>query len=474
MGKEISRSRFQKRDFAAFEARLREETALLGEWFAQERFSAAGGVGGFELECWLVDPEGFPAPVNERFLERLQSPLVVPELARFNVEINAPPRPLRGDALRRMCEDLERTWRHCTAVAETLGVHMLMIGILPTVTERHLTLENVSGRVRYRALNEQILRARKGAPLELNIAGMQPLHTLHGDVMLEAGTTSFQVHLQVAPREAARLYNASLILSAPMVAACANSPYLFGHQLWEETRIPLFEQSVSMCAPDAESCPPSRVTFGAGYVRSLLECFAENLECYPVLLPEIADEPPERLFHLRLHNGTIWRWNRPLVGFDDGTPHLRIEHRVVPAGPSLIDTVANAALYFGMAQQLASQPQPPESRLAFERARENFYAAARAGLAAELVWLDGAVVSVRRLLLEELLPMAGRGLAALGIDREDIAYYLGVIEARVESGRNGAHWQRSYVARHGADMRALTIAYLRCLKSGAPVHEWEI
>jgi hypothetical protein len=200
MGKEITRGRFQKRDFAAFESRLREETALLGEWFAQGRFSAAGGVGGFELECWLVDPEGFPAPINERFLERLQSPLVVPELARFNVEINTPPRPLKGDALRQMYKDLERTWRHCTAVAETLGAHMLMIGILPTATERHLTLENVSGRVRYRALNEQILRARKGAPLELNIAGPQPLHTFHGDVVLEAGTTSFQIHLQIAPR----------------------------------------------------------------------------------------------------------------------------------------------------------------------------------------------------------------------------------------------------------------------------------
>ncbi len=474
MGKEISRSRFQKRDFLAFEERLRAETALLRDWFEHGGLSTRSGVGGFELECWLVDPHGYPAPLNEKFLDTLRSPLVVPELSRFNVEINTLPRQLEAHALRDMYKSLEQIWEHCQAVAETLGAHMLMIGILPTVTEQHLTLANVSKRVRYRALNEQILRLRKGAPIELNIEGPQPLYTFHSDVMLEAGTTSFQVHLQVAPHTAARYYNASLILSAPVVAACANSPYLFGHELWDETRIPLFEQSVSMCPPDAAQCPPNRVSFGSGYVHSLHECFVENLERYPVLLPEIADEPPERLYHLRLHNGTIWRWNRPLVGFDGGTAHLRIEHRVVPAGPSLLDTIANAALYFGLVQQLASASEPPEMHLPFAQARDNFYAAARYGLRAELVWLDGRRVGVRGLLRDALLPLAREGLAALGVESEDIERNLGIIERRVTSGRNGADWQRRYVARHGPDMRALTTAYLRCQKSGAPVHEWEV
>jgi len=476
MGKEITRSHFHKRDFTAFEAGLREETQLLREWFERGVFSGLHGIGGFEVECWLINPDGFPAPINDRFLERLDSPLVVPELARFNVEINTPPQRLEGGALRRMHANFEGLWRRCDEVAATLDARMIMTGILPTLGEKALSLDNISDRTRYRALNEQILRLRKGAPIELDIPGRQPLHTYHTDVMLESATTSFQIHLQVAQGRDARFYNAAVILSAPMVAVSANSPYLFGHELWDETRIPLFEQAVSVCPPEAGVCPPGRVSFGRHYLRqSLVELFLENLQDHPVLMPEQSEEPPANLFHLRLHNGTIWRWNRPLIGLDDdGTPHLRIEHRVAPAGPSVIDTIANAALFYGLVQVLATDPQPPESRLAFDRARANFYAAAQDGLRARLVWLDGREVAVRDLLQRELLPVARRGLESLGIDAVDIDLYLGVIEARIRSGRNGAEWQRAYVERHGADMRALTLAYAARQRSGAPVHEWEL
>jgi hypothetical protein len=320
------------------------------------------------------------------------------------------------------------------------------------------------------------LRCRQGAPLELNIPGPQPLHTYHTDVMLESAATSFQIHLQVTPGQDARFYNAAIILSAPMVAACANSPYLFGHDLWDETRIPLFEQAVSLCPPGGEDCPPGRVSFGRKYVQqSLLECFLENLHDHPVLMPELSDNPPQRLSHLRLHNGTIWRWNRPLIGFDaDGTPHLRIEHRVAAAGPSVVDTLANAALFFGLVQSLAMETIPLESRLSFDQVRANFYAAAREGLRARAIWIDNREMTMRDLLLEKLLPMARQGLEALGIAREDNEYYLGIIEARVKSGRNGAGWQRSYVEKHGADMRALTAAYAKRQRLGAPVHEWDV
>ena len=476
MGKEITRSHFQKRDFSAFEARLREETQLLQEWFERGVFSGLHGIGGFEVECWLTDSEGFPAPINDRLLEKLDSPLVVPELARFNVEINTPPQRLDGAALRHMHANFDRLWRHCEEVAATLDTRMVMTGILPTVGERALSLDNISDRTRYRALNEQILRLRKGAPIELDIPGNQPLHTYHTDVMLESATTSFQIHLQVAPGQDMRFYNAAVILSAPMVAVCANSPYLFGHELWDETRIPLFEQAVSICPPGAEICPAGRVGFGRHYLRqSLAELFLENLKDHPVLMPELSEEPPANLFHLRLHNGTIWRWNRPLIGFDDdSTPHLRIEHRVVPAGPSVTDTIANAALFYGLVQSLATDTLSPESRLPFDRAHANFYAAARDGLRARLVWLDGRESTARDLLQRELLPVARRGLESLGIDVEDIDLYLGVIEARVRSGCNGAEWQRRYVEKCGTDMRALVKAYTERQRSGAPVHEWEV
>lgn len=475
MGKEITRDHFHKRDFSAFDARLREETTLLQTWFESGAFSMQHGVGGFEVECWLVNPEGMPAPINDQFLERLESPLVVPELARFNVEINTPPQRLENDALRRMHANLDRLWRRCNEVAHSLDARLIMTGILPTVGEQTLSLDNISDRTRYRVLNEQVLRLRKGAPIELNIPGPQPLHTYHSDVMLEAGATSFQIHLQVMPGEDARFYNAAVILSAPMVAACANSPYLFGHDLWDETRIPLFEQAVSTCPPDASSCPPGRVTFGKQYLRnSLMECFTENLNDHPILMPELGGESPARLHHLRLHNGTIWRWNRPLIGFDDnGTPHLRIEHRVVPAGPSVIDTMANAALFFGLVQSLATDPQPPESLLVFESARANFYAAARDGLRARMKWLEGREGLVRDLLQRELLPKARSGLESLGIAPQDAELYLGIIEARLETGRNGAAWQRRYVEKNGTDMRALVAAYAARQRSGAPVHEWD-
>ena len=198
--------------------------------------------------------------------------------------------------------------------------------------------------------------------------------------MLEAATTSLQLHLQIPPDQAARYYNAAIILSGPMVAATSNSPYLFGKHLWEETRIPLFEQSVSIGShKNSKTVNFKRVSLGTGFATtSLLECFLENRDHFPVVLPVKYDEPPENLAHLRLHNGTIWRWNRPLIGFDsEGQPHLRIEHRAIPAGPSIIDTVANAAFFTGMMANLVDSTTPPEQNLSFAQTQKNFYEAAQ-------------------------------------------------------------------------------------------------
>jgi gamma-glutamyl:cysteine ligase YbdK (ATP-grasp superfamily) len=472
MGQEIELARFGRAEFAAFEEHLRQETELLQRWFEEGAFSNRTGRGGFELEAWLVDRDGYPAGINQTYLQRLDNPLVVAELATFNVELNSTPLKLQGDALSRMAQELEATWVNCNRVAEELGARLAMVGILPTVSERQLNLAHMSPLRRYRALNEQILRLRAGCPIELDIRGVDRLRLRHRDVMLESAATSFQIHLKVGAAESARVYNVSKMISAPMVATCANSPYLFGHQLWEETRIPLFEQAVSVGVSDLTK----RVSFGIRYAQgSLVECFQANLARYPVLLPQVMEEPAERLAHLRLHNGTIWRWNRPLIGFDrDGTPHLRVEHRVVPAGPTVTDSIANAALYFGLVRALVDWPEPPETRLPFEQARSNFYAAAREGLAARVLWLDRRRVGLEELLLGELLPMARRGLARLGVEPDEIAVWLGVIEARVRTGRTGAAWQRAFVNAYGADMQTLTQAYLEHQGRGAPVHEWPV
>jgi gamma-glutamyl:cysteine ligase YbdK (ATP-grasp superfamily) len=477
MGQEIEESQFTPGDFVEYAKCLRRETELLGQWFRDGLFSARDRMGGFELEAWLVDDAVRPAPVNDTFLQRLDNPMVVPELARFNVELNDHPQHLWGSALSRFEASLGSTWNQCRQAAAGLQTHLLMIGILPTVQESELNQSNMSDLKRYRALNEQVLRMRGGQPLELDIHGRQHLSTTHRSVMLEAATTSFQLHLKIHPRDAARAYNAGIILSAPMVAATANSPYLFGYDLWDETRIPLFEQSVAVGGlAGASHGPLRRVTFGSGYAReSVMECFVENEQHYPVMLPMQFHDGLEQMSHLRLHNGTIWRWNRPLIGFDyDGIPHLRIEHRVVPGGPTIVDVIANAALFFGLMRVLIDAAEPVEARIPFAAARDNFYAAARYGLDARITWYDGEKGTLRSLLQQQLLPQARTGLESLEIDRDDIERYLGVIEARLQSGQTGSAWQRAWVAKHGDDMAAMTAAYLKRQDAGQPVHEWDL
>ena len=470
MGQEIQDTHFTQDDFAAFDGRLREETALVERWFRDGAFSATPRKGGFELEAWLVGPDAQPLGIVEQLLGRLDDALVVPELATFNLELNGTPRQLEGNALSQMAKELGSTWQRCNRIAGDLGARLAMIGILPTVRPEHLSLSNMAPRQRYRALNEQIFRLRRGKPLRLHIQGRDELRLQHEDVMLESAATSFQIHLKVSAAESARIYNASKVLAAPMVAVSANSPFLFGCDLWTETRIPLFEQSVAVGGSEYTK----RVTFGMRYVdTSVLECFQGNLERFPVLLPQLIDQPKEQVPHLRLHNGTIWRWNRPLIGFDDsGQPHLRVEHRVVPAGPTLLDMIANAALYFGTVQALASDADPPEGRLAFSEARDNFYHAAQGGLSAKIRWIDGASATVAEILHGQLLPAARSGLERLGINGPEIHFWLGIIEERLRTGQTGAAWQRAFVARHGPDMEQLARAYLERQESGLPVHEW--
>jgi gamma-glutamyl:cysteine ligase YbdK (ATP-grasp superfamily) len=475
VGQEINRTRFSDEDFVRFEARLAAETRRFRELVRDGGLAQDGFRIGFEIEAWLVDHSGFPSPINAEYLAALDNPLVVPELSRFNVEINGTPQPLRDRAFARLEAELHETWRRCLQVAHGMDGALVLIGILPTIRESDLIMANVSALRRYVALNEQILRRRGGRPIVIDIAGVEQLHTEHADVMLEAAATSFQVHLQVPADEGVRFYNASLIASAPVLALGVNSPFLFDRLLWQETRIPLFEQAVAILPADAD--PASRrVSFGGGYlVRDIAEHFEDNLRRFPVLLPIASDAPLESFAHLRLHNGTIWRWNRPLIGFDAaGRPHVRIEHRVLPAGPSILDMLANAAFYSGLVTFLARATRPPEQELPFATARANFYAVARDGLDARICWRPGTESAAGELLLEELLPLARQGLQMQAIAADDIDRYLDVLEARVRSGQTGAAWQRRWTEVHGRDFRMLSATYQARQRSGAPVHQWEL
>ncbi len=471
MGQEIDTSKFTSEDFACFMAHLESETALLEQMFAQSKFSSKEPVGGFEVEAWLVDGEGRADPCNDSFLQKLNDPLVVPELASFNFELNIAPGKLQHDVLSRMEEGLTSTWKHCQTTAAAINRQIVMAGILPSVTEEQLTLTNMTRSNRYQALNEQVFRLRNGLPINLHIVGRETLKTQHFDVMLEAGTTSFQIHLQTPFNQAAAAFNKALLYSAPMVAVSANSPFLFGNMLWEETRIPLFEQAVE-CGELAHR----RVTFGDDYIHeSLMECFRDYICSYPVLVPFAANEAPEKLAHLRFHNGTIWRWNRPLIGFDDdGSQHVRLEHRVVPSGPSIADSIANAALSWGLMYSEDPDHANLLEKFPFATVRQNFYACARDGFNARVDWPNSALTDIRELLLNLLLPKAALGLEKLGIVAEDSKRYLGIIRQRVESGQNGAQWQRSWAEVNGRNMPALTLEYLQRQNSGLPVGQWRI
>ncbi|NNE37672.1 MAG: glutamate--cysteine ligase, partial [Gammaproteobacteria bacterium] len=313
MGDEISTHLFDETAYQQFQKCLESETSLLNEWLHTNKLNDDKPVGGFEQEAWLIDKHFNPAPLNEKFMGIANQDYICAELAQFNIELNVTPLTLTGSCLSELQNELDTNWQYCQQVADKLDCKLVMIGILPTVRDQDLTLKNLSPLNRYKALNEQVMQARKGMPMHLEITGTEHLESVHYDVMLESAATSFQIHRQIPANLAPAYINYSMILSAITVAVGANSPYLFGKQLWEETRIPLFEQAVEVGGMgSAVHGPIRRVSFGNGYIRNdIFECFLENLEHYPVLLPVELDDSNSDLPYLRLHNGTIWRWNRP-------------------------------------------------------------------------------------------------------------------------------------------------------------------
>lgn len=475
MGREIAHTDFTSADFTAFKERLSLETQRLSEWLAQGRIEDSTGTCGLELEACLLDQTFHPAPENDRFIAALHDDLVVAELAKFNVEFNTPPFPVASDMLHAMASHLDQQWTRGREQAATQDLDLCLAGVLPSLRDEDLHLGNVSGMQRYLALNQQILKGRRFQPLDILIEGEQDSLALrHNDVMTEAATTSLQIHLQLAPTDFARYYNASLLASAPLVAACANSPLVFGKVLWEESRIPLFEQSVAVpCFYGEQGDVVHRVNFGNGYLKhSAMELFEENLTAYPILLPFNHDDNKDAPFtHLQLHNGTIWRWNRALVHVNARQQaQLRLEHRALPAGPTITDCVGNIAFFYGLVNWIAGNPnlQLPD----FTRVKRNFYQAARLGLNAQVEWPGSNPVSVKALLLDQLIPAAQQQLEQLGFARSDVEYYVGeVVGERIKRHQTGAIWQRQFYLANGRNTAMLMAAYQENCQRGA-VYSW--
>jgi hypothetical protein len=478
MGRDIPDGNFTPDDFKEFHHRLREESRLLMRLFKEGSFESTEGVCGLELEGWLVDKNYDPSASNEEFLKRVTSPLVFHELSKFNFEINSDPHKIGGHLLNNMESELSQLWQHCHFHAAEMDKNILAIGILPTIKSEMLTLKNISSCPRYSALNQQIQKLRGDEPVNICIEGNESLFLKRHDIMMEAAATSLQIHFQINHEEAGRLYNTAQVLAAPMTAAAANSPYLLGKDLWEESRIPTFEQAVQVASfRDSHGENIGRVTFGTGYVRnSIMELFLENLDGYPVLLPQLFDEEEKLLSHLRFHNGTIWRWNRPLIGINSvGQPHIRIEHRVAAAGPSVTDTIANIGLFLGLIRYYVNRDVPIESQISFEASKDNFYQASQFGLRSKLKWIDGAESPIRTLFQESLLPNAREGLLQAGFDEKEVSYYIDEIMGnRIRSGQNGAVWQKSFMNKHRGSFAEMTHAYHENQKQNIPVYKWKI
>jgi hypothetical protein len=489
MGQEVTTKVFSREDRQRYRQKVRTNLDVFARMLAEARFDAERRSVGLEIELNLTDDAGDPAFTNAQVLERVADPDFVTELGQFNVEINIPPRLLEGPALSELEETVRASLNHADERARAEGDHMMIVGILPTITERHLNADALSANPRYSLINEQIFAAR-GEDLEIDISGVERLATFADTIAPEAACTSVQLHQLVHPDEFSRHWNAAQAVAGVQLAVGANSPFFFGRELWHETRIALFEQATDTRPEElkAQGVRP-RVWFGERWITSIFDLFEENVRYFPALLPVCdAEDPVEalasggvpRLEELRLHNGTIYRWNRPVYDVVDGSPHVRVENRVLPAGPTVADILANAAFYYGLVRTLADEERPIWSQMSFSAAEENFHAGARDGIEAKVYWPGVGEVPAAELVLRRLLPLAYEGLDRWGIDPADRDRLLGIVERRCVELRNGATWQAKqfhhlYEGR-GLDradaLREMTLRYREHMHSNVPVHEW--
>jgi hypothetical protein len=490
MGEEVERVEFSRADRTRFRTKVHRNLDAFARMLREARFDSERPLIGVEIELNLVDEKSDPAMKNAEVLSAISDDAFQTELGQFNIEINVPPAEIGGTGL----EHTEKTVRDSLNAAEEkagrVGSSMVIIGILPTLMTEHINREALSANPRYALLNDQVFAAR-GEDVQIAIDGIERLSMTADTILPEAACTSTQFHLQVAPEEFAKYWNAAQAISGVQLAVGANSPFLFGKELMRETRIPLFEQSADTRTHElkTQGVRP-RVWFGERWITSIFDLFEENARYFPALLPVCNEEDPievldrgdtPSLAELRLHNGTIYRWNRPVYDVVRDRPHLRVENRVLPAGPTVVDTIANGAFYFGLVRALTDDERPIWSQMSFSAAEENFHAGSRHGIDAEVFWPGVGTVRATELVLRRLLPMASRGLDAWGVDSEIRDRLLGMIEQRCLKHRNGASWQAETFHRlytRGSHdrrdaLRDMLRAYRIHMHDNTPVHEWD-
>jgi CBS domain-containing protein len=443
---------------------------------------------GAEQEMFLVNKARQPTLTALEVLKHLDDERFTHELGLFNIEANLSVQEFHSDCLSRMEAEAQEVYAKARIAAHKCDSEIALVGILPTLTQKDLGLDSMVPTPRYHALNKAVM-ALRGGDLQFTINGIDQLTMQHDNLMLEACNTSFQVHFQVSPDDFARLYNIAQTVTGPLLAAAVNSPILLGKRLWHETRISVFEYSVDArsAAHQARGLKP-RVHFGDHWVdESVTEIFKEDIARFRVLLTTETEDDPlamveqgiaPKLNALCLHNGTVYRWNRACYGVHNGIPHLRIENRVIPSGPSVIDEIANTAFFVGMMAGMADKYTDVREVITFQDVKANFMAAARDGIRAQMNWFGDTHMPAQELILDELLPLAEHGLNKYGVNEEDIGIYLGVIRDRVATRKNGARWALESLQNmhdRGTEdqrMRCLVSNMIDQQSTGRPISDW--
>jgi hypothetical protein len=492
MGAEVSAQSYSREERQRYREKVRQNLDVFEQMLATAQFEFDKPLTGLEIELNLVDDAYQPKFGNAEVLEHIANPDYQTELAQYNIELNVAPRPLPGDEALGLEQELRDSLNQADLRAREVGARIVPIGILPTIMPEHFAGEWISENNRYTALNDSIFFAR-GEDIYLDIDGPtgERLATYSDSIAPESACTSVQLHIQVAPSEFANYWNAAQAIAGPQLGMAANSPFFYGRRLHAETRIALFEQATDTRPIELrnQGVRP-RVWFGERWVTSIFDLFEENVRYFPALLPESSDEDPvavlasERapeLSELRLHNGTVYRWNRPIYDTVDGKPHLRVENRVLPAGPTISDVLANAAFYYGLVRNLAKEDRPVWTQMSFAAAEQNFKECARRGIEGRVYWPGFGEVGVDELVLRHLLPMAHEGLADWGVATAVTDRYLSIIEGRATAGVNGATWQTDTVAAledQGSDrataLRRMLELYVENMHTNEPVHTWTV
>lgn len=491
MGVEISKTNFTEAEYLKFSKKLQENLLALKGVLEKDNFGVGSASLGAELELYIIDQEGKPAYLNEEIQSALNDTQLTLELNRYNLEYNLTPYAISNQAFFATEQELNKKLNSIRDCAQQFNARILPIGILPSLQKHDIGLHSMTNRKRYEVLADRLYKSR-GDQFEIDIDGEHPLKLSMDDMTLEGANTSFQVHYRVDPKQYADTYNSFQLVTPLVLALAGNSPSLFGHNLWHETRIPLFKQSIDTRHKEQYNWHQSaRVKFGHGWVRKdAFELFAESVRIYHPLLPICSDESPlaclasgktPSLDELKLHQSTVWAWTRAV--YDDAdNGHLRVELRSLPAGPSVPDMIANAAFYIGMAEGIKDKINDLLPALPFELAEYNFYQSAQDGLNAKLVWpfinQSGCCEKPIIEILEEYLDVAKTGLSNIGVSDAESSYYLNIIKQRIKSQQTGSTWQRNTVAKFEAEMdrnsaiHKMLELYLQNSCDNKPVAEW--